>query len=84
MILMGLGMVACLFVGLQLGRCMEAHNQSESWPDVLSWMLNNQRSMTSNRRPTRLKDPGPSGQRVRLLHTDKHYFTMEDPNDSDE
>ena len=82
LILMGLGMVACLIVGLQLGRCLEAHSHSETWPDVLSWMLHNQRHLANNRRP-RIPD-GPAGQRVKLLQTDKHYFTMEDDNEDEE
>jgi len=84
LIVLSLGMLACLIVGLQIGRCIEAHTNSETWPDVLSWLIHNQKHIASNRAAAKDGMEGPSGQRVRLLQTDKHYFMMEADGTEDE
>ncbi len=73
LILMGIGMVACLVVGVQLGRCFEAHSDSDNWPDVLNWMLQKNKDRSGARR----RSSSQAGQRVRLLQQDKHYFTFD-------
>ena len=82
-IILSLGMVACLIVGIQVGRCLEAHSQSDTWPDVLQWALHNSRHRGDSRHSAKRRN-SKSGQRVRLLQHDKHYFTFEESTETEE